>query len=443
MPTVLELRKQKADKVAAAKAALDDAPKYAEIKGEIDALDAAIKDGVAAELAAEQRRAEVDAWNKDLLAHQPRRAAANPITQLNAEPAIPKNHNDKPFRTLGEQLMAVVSAESKTPSEEALNRLQAVYSLAPSGASVANPSDGGFLVQIDFSSEIMKRSYEMGQVLSRVRKIPISSNSNSIRIPCIAETSRANGSRWGGVLSYWGGEADTATAKKPAIRQVEIGLGKLLGLFYATDELLQDAAAMESIAMTAFQEEFQFTVEDSIFTGDGTGKPLGILNANATVSVSKETGQAAATIVFENIQKMYARQWNASNSVWFVNRDCFPQLNMMMMVVGTGGVPVYLPPGGVAASPYGTLMGRPVVPVEYCKTVGTVGDIIFADMSQYILVDKGGVKADSSMHVKFLTDEMTFRFTYRVGGQPWWSAALTPKNGSNTLSPFITLATRS
>jgi HK97 family phage major capsid protein len=119
-----------------------------------------------------------------------------------------------------------------------------------------------------------------------------------------------------------------------------------------------------------------------------------------------------------------------------------PQLTQMAMVIGTGGVPVYMPASGISGQTYGTLFGRPVVPVEYCSTLGTVGDIILADFSQYVLADKGGVESASSAHVAFLTDEMVFRITYRVDGQPMWHSALTPFKGSNTLSPFITLATR-
>ena len=89
------------------------------------------------------------------------------------------------------------------------------------------------------------------------------------------------------------------------------------------------------------------------------------------------------------------------------------------------------------------LMGRPVIEVEYAPSLSSQGDITLVDLSQYQLIEKAsGIQAASSMHVRFLNDEMTFRMIYRCDGQPWWNAALTPKNGSNTQSPFITLATR-
>jgi len=80
--------------------------------------------------------------------------------------------------------------------------------------------------------------------------------------------------------------------------------------------------------------------------------------------------------------------------------------------------------------------------IEQAETLGTVGDIILADLSEYMLIDKGGIKQAASIHVRFLYDEMTFRWTYRLDGQPIRNSALTPYKGSNTRSPFITLATR-
>jgi HK97 family phage major capsid protein len=130
------------------------------------------------------------------------------------------------------------------------------------------------------------------------------------------------------------------------------------------------------------------------------------------------------------------------NAVWFINQDTLPQLMAMNQSVGTGGQVVYLPPGGLSATPYSTLYGREVVWTEYNATLGTTGDILLADPSQYMLVDKNGVQAATSMHVAFLTDEMVFRITYRVDGKPMWSVPLTPFKGTNTKSPFVALATR-
>lgn len=364
------------------------------------------------------------------------RRAKSPIIHVGAE-----RETERPFATFGDQLIAVARAERQmaagTPIDPRLHPLAAA-----SGMSETIPSDGGFLVQVDFSQEIIKRAYQLGEVLSRCRKAGVGPQSNGLKINAIDETSRATGSRYGGVQVLWAFEADQATGKKPKLRQMEIALQKLIGSWFLTDELVQDATALSSVATDAFAEEVTFVTEDAIINGNGTGLPFGILNAAAKVQVSKESGQASTTFVTANAAKMFGRLWARSlgNAVWFINQDVWQQL--LQLTLGSNAWPVFIPPGGVSSAPYGTLYGRPIVPIEYCATLGTAGDVIFADMSQYLVIDKGGPQQATSMHVKFLTDEMAFRITYRVGGQPLWHAALTPKNGSNTMSPFITLQGR-
>jgi HK97 family phage major capsid protein len=127
--------------------------------------------------------------------------------------------------------------------------------------------------------------------------------------------------------------------------------------------------------------------------------------------------------------------------VWLINQDIEPQLHTMGLAVGSGGIPVYMPANGWNGQLYSTLFNRPVLPIEQCQTLGTAGDIILADLSQYILIDKGNMQAATSIHVKFVEGETAFRFVYRVDGAPWWVSALTPYKGSNTQSPFVCLNT--
>ncbi|MGJ4888936.1 phage major capsid protein [Bradyrhizobium sp. HKCCYLRH3099] len=356
---------------------------------------------------------------------------------------------ERHFRSFGEQLLAVASASLSARSGVArqdprLQRAEVSFDRAPTGMGELDPSAGGFMVQTDFSTAIFARAYDMGQLLSRVRKLSISSASNGIKIPGIDETSRATGSRWGGVQSYWLGEGGTAAASKPKFRLIELDLKKLMANWYVSDEMLADASVVNSIASEAFSEEITFMTENAIVRGSGSGQPQGYLNSAAKITIAKEIGQASTTILYENILKMWSRMWGRSrqNAVWFINQDVEPQLYALSQVIGTAGVPVYLPPNGISGQPYGVLFGRPVIPVEYASTLGTEGDISLVDLSQYVLADKGGVQAASSMHVAFLTDEMVFRITYRVDGESIWHSPLTPFQGTNTLSPFVTLANR-
>jgi HK97 family phage major capsid protein len=338
----------------------------------------------------------------------------------------------KEFRSFGEQLQAVVSAGTGGRIDSRLVR-------AATGMDETIPSDGGFLVQTEYAADLLGRAYELAIIAPKCRKIPISGPANSIKINAIAETSRVTGSRWGGIQAYWSAEAGTKTPSAPKFRQMELSLKKLVGLCYSTDELLADASALQSVITQAFSDEFAFMMDDAVINGTGVGQPLGIMKSNALVVVNRA---GAGVIANTDIGNMWARQWvrGMTKSFWFCNQDVLPAFFAMSMTVGTGGMPVYLPPGGLSQTPYSTLMGRPLIPIEQCQTYGTKGDLILADFGEYILVDKGGMTSASSIHVRFVNDETAFRFVYRVDGQPAWNAVLTPYKGSNTVSPWVVLS---
>lgn len=347
------------------------------------------------------------------------------------------------FKSLGEQLMAVFNIENNRGEDSRLK--------AATGLNESVGADGGFLVQTDFVNELLTRTYESAVLASRVRRIPITTQSNNMSINGVDETSRKDGSRWGGVRAYWADEAETKTGSQPKFRRINLKLSKLIGLCYVTDELLQDAPAMESYMSQAFQDEFAFKIDDAILRGTGAGQPLGIFNSPAKIAVPKETSQAAASILFANVRKMRSRLWARSraNSIWLINQDAEEQLQAMYIgfrnVAGTenvGGAPVYMPAGGVSGNGFDTLYGRPVIPIEQADTLGQEGDLSLVDMSQYLMIDKGGIQQATSIHVRFVNDETAFRFVYRVDGQPMWNSALIPYKGTITQAPFITLAVR-
>jgi len=362
--------------------------------------------------------------------------------KVHAEPKV----EDKTFgyKNMGDFLRDVQTC-SPGSGVSMTSRLASMHEKAAIGMGENVGSDGGFLVPTDFVMNVWQRSIEAPEnLLNRADVYPISGNRMVLNAD--AETSRKDGSRHGGVEGKWLDEGTEKTATHPEICRLELNLHKLAILVYATDELLEDSAvALDTYVNKKASDEITFKVSDSLIRGTGAGMPLGVLNAPCLISVAAQPGQAAATIVAENVSDMWSRMWGPSrrNAVWLINQDIEPELDNMTINVGTGGVPVYLPAGGYSASPYSTLKGRPVIPVEWCSTLGTVGDIILCDWSQYVAATKtSGIQAAVSMHVRFIYDESTFRFVMRIDGQPWWQLPLTPYQGTTTLSPFVALATR-
>jgi HK97 family phage major capsid protein len=366
------------------------------------------------------------------------------------DPAIDDTDNPdrsklvKVFHTWGHQLQAIYAATTGklvggiASREEAYNKLHA----AATGSGEAIDSDGGYLVQRDLSTEIEDQMSAEGTLLALMSPVEVSGNGLVERY--VNETSRATGSRGGAVQGYWVGEADALTASKVKWEKRTTDLGKAGALGYVTDELIQDAPALSSLYPKEFGEELTFMIEDGIINGDGLAeKPLGIIGHSGTVSVTKATNQAAATFLQQNISDMWVRLLSGSKAraVWLINGELGPQLDLLSVPAGAAA----LEPRFVNYGPDGILRikGRPVIEVEYCAALGTVGDIILTDLSQYRLIRKGGVTQAMSIHVRFVNDEQTFRATTRVGGQPKWKSAITPYKGTLTRAAHVTLATRS
>lgn len=365
--------------------------------------------------------------------------------QLNITPIDKYGPKNFGFRSLGEMAHAVVRDTVAGDRDPRLQRLAAsTYSNEGSG------SDGGFAVPPDFRAQIMKKV--MGEDSLVGRCMQVATNSKSVTLPKDETTP------WqttGGIQAYWQGEGVSTTESKVSLEQSTCSVNKVTALVKATDELLEDAPLMDSYLRMKVPEKLGFKVNLAIVQGTGVGQPLGILASPGLVSVAKETSQVADTLVGNNVIKMYSRMWapHRANAVWLINQDIEPQLlklslpgtdNVGNAVTGWGGL-VYMPPGGLSGAPYGTLFGRPVIPTQACETLGDQGDIIFADLSQYLVALRSGENpmTDVSIHFHFDQHITSFRFTLRIGGMPLWSSTISGRDGTpTTYSPFVTLDAR-
>lgn len=355
-------------------------------------------------------------------------------------PATPRNNDPKAgFKNFGEFAMCVKAAGGDGPDGGAVTRLQnalTTYGNEGSGA------DGGFLVPPDFRRDIAVKVMGEESLIARTDRMVTSSN--SLVLP--KDETTPYGST--GIQAYWESEAGQKTQSKPVLGQNALRLNKLIALVPVTDELLEDAPAIDSYLRRKTPEVMTAKLNTAIFNGTGVGQPLGFLKSPSLITVAKESGQAADSILYANIVNMYSRMRAGSlpNSVWLINQSILPQLLTMAFDPGAtaGKVPVFLPASGAAGAPYGTLLGRPILPIEAASALGDLGDINFVDLSQYLTATKGNdIKTDVSIHLFFDYDVTAFRFVFRVTGQPWWNSPVTPQaSGAATLGQFITLAER-
>lgn len=332
------------------------------------------------------------------------------------------------FKSAGDFLMAVRKAGN---TGEIHKNLQNV-------AFEKNGEDGGFMVPEEMSNDIIKKLQSAPESLwSKAKTFKVSGNSLSLLLD---ESQPWNS----GVQAYWLAEGAAFTETKPKFTRADWRLHKVGAIVKATDELLDDATALESYIRIAAPDAIMHKVNGAIISGNGVGKPSGLLNSPFTLTVSKEVGQAADTIVARNVIKMYARMFPMSlaSSAWYVNAGVIEQL---MQMKDDNNNFIYLSPGSqMNQSPYGLLMGRPVIPMlASLPGLGDSGDIVFADLSYYYGIEKSsGVKAATSIHLHFDREITAFRFSLRLDGKVPFQTPVTTEFGNYTVSAFIKLEDR-
>jgi HK97 family phage major capsid protein len=334
-------------------------------------------------------------------------------------------------RSLGAFALAAKATHMGKPDARIMN---APTSFGSEGIN----QDGGFLVPPDFREQIKQLLDGEESLSARVDQVTTSGNSLVLPLDSVSPWDTSNG-----VQVNWTGEGKAITQSKPQLGQLETKLHKVSALVPITEELLEDVPALTGWLNTKVPQKFNSELNNVIVNGNGVAKPTGLLSANCLVTQAAKVGQGAGTVITENVLNMYARLYAPlrKNAIWLINQDVEPQLQAMVMPGTTPAIPAYLPPGGLSVKPYGTLLGLPVMPLEACQALGTLGDILLVDPTQYLLALKGsGMKSDVSIHLYFDTGHIAFRFEMRVGGQSYWPAAIARAHGSNTLSPAIGLS---
>ena len=371
---------------------------------------------------------------KVLMAEAAEAGARKALADLPAETknignvSVVKDEADQDWSNPGEFFKAVKTAAYYPSAEDPRLR-----SLKATGMSEGVPADGGYLIPPQTASGIIERMLDVGGILSRCA--PGTTAGNSMTYNGVDETTHV-GSLYGGLVGYWLSEAASKTPSQPKWYQVELKLKKIAALCYATDEQLEDTAALQSWLMRTVPDVLRWYVESAIISGDGNGKPLGITAAPCLVSQLRLDANEVNPDDFAN---MWSRRWTGANDyVWLIN----PTVAAVMNMFAVGTFPVYMPAGSMVGVPHGTLYGRPVIETEHVPAFKSANDVILASLGNYQTLTKGGVQSATSIHVAFTTDETCFRFVYRIDGSPLWHSAVTPENGS-TISPFVGLAAAS
>ena len=298
-----------------------------------------------------------------------------------------------------------------------------------------DPGSAGFLIPETLRAEILQLALEQSVVRGRATVITLSSKTQDI--PYVDVTTHS-GSLFGGLIFFWTEESGTVQSNEATFGRVRLEANKLTGGARIPNELLSDAPALGSFLNKAIPMGLAHYEDQAFLTGSGVGEPLGLIGADAEITVTRDTNDQVNSA---DIFGMYARMLPQSlgSAVWVINQTVLPQLLSMTIDVGTGGSAIGLVQR-IGDSPVMSLLGRPIVITEKVPALanGSGQDVNFIDFTYYLIGDRQAVSMDTSPHSRFMNDEFELRIIERVDGRPWIQSALTPLNG-DSISPIVSL----
>jgi len=308
-------------------------------------------------------------------------------------------------------------------------------------------ASAGYMVPDAFVRLLMDEALSAEVFRPRANVIPITSG-NAI-ISGFDSKDRTGGKRAGLILDWQAGEAKDLLKQKARATQYLAKSCKGSIFAVVSSELLDDAPNFDAELGRAMVAALAGGLDLAFLSGTGAGQPLGYINGPSTITVAKESGQAANTVLLQNLAKMVGRLSPESfaRAVWFVHPTVVPVLYQMSYTVrnlaGTENVggalvqPITIgPDGGLRA------FGLPMIVTDAVAPLSSLGDIVLCDPMRYNVALRQDVRLARDTSQYFSSDEVAFRLTIRLDGMPQDSGPTTLRDGTNTVSPCVVLQAR-
>jgi len=387
--------------------------------------------------------------------------AAQAKSRKNAVPAIfGENEEGDTKKSFGDFALAVVRKDRNYLEKHYGSQFNEWQTKAALGDS--SGSTGGYTVPPDFYMQLLAIMEESTFFRQRAFVQPMASATLQIPYLDITTVQDAGVSPFfGGVQMYWTAEAQTRTETEPAFKQLELKANELSGYSVSSNILLQDAAfGLEKFLFQLFGRAIAWYEEYAFLQGNGVGKPLGVLNANALVKVTRAGGANSSTLVMTDVAKMFGKLLPSSQTkaFWVTSPSV---VNLLLSLADAGNRALFLPEkyggfhqgpsnsqtpgpkgqqvGGWSPYNFWTLLGLPVFISEKSPALSNDGDLMLIDPSLYVIGDRQQIEIAASEHVNFLKNQMTWRVVERIDGQPWMDKPVTLQDGVTTVSPFVAL----
>ncbi len=311
---------------------------------------------------------------------------------------------------------------------------------------------GGYTVPPMFAQQLQMLAIEESVVQGMATSMPLTSRTLLVPSLDVTTVNAAGVSNLlSGVQMQWLAEAATRPETEPQFRQTELTAWELSGYAIASNTLLADnAVGLDAVLTMLFSASIAWYSEYAFLQGNGVGKPLGILNAPASLVVNRTTTSYVRWEDFTNLYgKIYFPLLKSGRLAWMAHQSTIPNILRLNDESGTtttttgSGRLVYQPfdQGAKKAPTPWEVFGAPIYFTEKLPALGTKGDLIFCDWSKYLVGNRMELQIEVSPHVKFLNNQLVWRIVARLDGQPWLNNPVTLADGTSTVSPFVILNT--
>lgn len=303
---------------------------------------------------------------------------------------------------------------------------------------------GGYTVPPEYSDKLFAFDIEDGVLAGKTDEYPLSGRELVFPVLDQTQTLAVGQSNFlGGIIAYWGAEAQLRTETEPKFRELRLAANELSGLAYASRNVLMDnVVALERFLNKSFGKAILWYKDYAYLQGNGVDKPKGVLNEAATISVTRQTSNK---ITYQDIAQMYGKLMPQSvkRAFWVMQQSAIQSMLQMVDTAGNLIIQPYFPGGAgggpAAVRPVMMMLGIPIITTEKTPALGTKGDLMLIDPMGYCTATRQDVEIGASEHYKFANNQMTYRFLFRGDGRSWLNAPITLADQSTQISPFVAL----
>lgn len=330
-----------------------------------------------------------------------------PGTARHYEQTMRRQFPGRPVPTLADQ-MALSFAATTCPDDAARGRMQdtlrSMQTITRTGTeTLGGGKSYGYAVAPSMAAQIVDQARTRIGPWSCVKWVPVPSLEYWMAVTF--ESSRADGSRWGGIRARWEGTQETTlpAASQPALARINFRLSRcMIQSQPLTRDLWADTNRIQDWLDATAQSEIRFAIEHAMLNGTtnaGIG-PRGVIGHPAAPVVARQT---AGSITQKDIDTLWGSIYagSARGVVWHCAQSTLTAIDEM---ASTGGWPeaLWWPTGLNPAWPdFATCKGRPVIPCEASPQLGQVGDLVAVDWSQYRLLYRQMNPMDSPLSYSF------------------------------------------